>query len=300
MEGNFDNVSLLTAIVPIRPSVDDFKNVISWLNYREALKIHFVLILDRPNAEIKRMAEDLVAGQNISPYSPKVDIVQGNFAGPGRARNAGLPFIDSQYVAFWDSDDYPNIPKIIHYLSRHQVQDPKLLVGSFEILRSGKDKQILQTNNHFQLARNPGLWRCLVPAGYIKAIEFPDILLGEDQVFLAKIIAGCPPIEFIGENFYSYVYGNSSQLTSTRDYSDLIKAETLLSEIDLTNTKKNERDFIYNLSTKQLLTMLIRGRLVIKLISILRIYKKLSANFWRESNSIKEMIRNPRKERFNG
>lgn len=300
MTENLGKISLLTVIVPIRPSLDDSKNVFGWIESEDARYIHFVLVLDRPTSAILQLWEEFGGRIRVSPDAPQVDVVVGNFGGPGRARNAGLIHADTQYVAFWDSDDHPNITQVIKHLISIKLQQPKLIIGSFEVVREGREKQIFRTCNLHQLARNPGLWRCLIPFETIEEMKFPDILLGEDQVFLANVLARSPQIEFLEDVFYSYVYGNSSQLTATKDYSDLAKAENLLSGIDVKNTSKEEREFIYNLSTKQLLTMLIRGQLTIKIISSARMAKKLISNIYKFSISLKAIISNPNKDRFNG
>lgn len=297
---NLDKISLLTAIVPIRPSLEDLENVFGWLESKDAESIHFVLVLDRPTPSILHLWAKFYANFNARPNAPKVDLVEGDFKGPGPARNAGFMYADSQYVAFWDSDDCPNIPRIVKYLLSIQLQQPKLVVGAFELIREGREKQFIQTNNLHQLARNPGLWRCLFPIELIKNNEFPDILLGEDQVFLANIISRSPQIEFREEVFYSYVYGNSGQLTSNKDFSDLVKAESLVSMIDVKNMNREEKDFIYNLSTKQLLTILLRGNLKIKTISVQRITRKLFSNIFIFAKSFKDMTSKSGKDRFNG
>ena len=300
MTENLGKISLLTVIVPIRPSLDELRNVFGWIESEDARYIHFVLVLDRPTSAMLQLWEEFSGRIRVSPDAPQVDVFVGEFGGPGRARNAGLIHADSQYVAFWDSDDHPNITQVIKHLISIKFQQPKLVIGSFEVVREGREKQIFRTSNLNQLARNPGLWRCLIPFETIEGMKFPDILLGEDQVFLANVIGRNPQVEFLEDIFYSYVYGNSNQLTATKDYSDLAKAETLLSSLDAKNTSKEGCDFIYNLSTKQLLTMLIRGQFTIKVISSGRLAKKLLLNFYKFSISLKTIVSNPNKDRFNG
>jgi glycosyltransferase involved in cell wall biosynthesis len=257
------------------------------------------LVLDRPTPAMVQLCEELNAENKSKPITLRVDVLKGVFGGPGPARNAGLTHVDSRYVAFWDSDDHPNIPLIIKYLTINKLQHPKLVVGSFEVVREGREKQIFQTNNLHQLAKNPGLWRCLIPFEFVEKIKFPEILLGEDQVFLAKVIARSPQVEYTESVFYSYVYGKSDQLTANKDFSDLLKAETLIAKIFIKNANKEEREFIYNLSTKQLLTMFLRGQLSIKIIASVRMIKKLILNFNRFSISLNQMLSNPSKDRFN-
>lgn len=293
-------ISLLTAIVPIRPSLDDLRNVFGWLEKEQTAHIHFVLILDRPTSTMLKVWAEFYADFKVRADAPQVDVIDGDFGGPGPARNAGLAHIDTQYVAFWDSDDHPNIPQIMKYLMSIKLQQPKLVVGSFEVIRQGGEKQTIHTYDLLQLARNPGLWRCLIPFESLGEIKFPNIVLGEDQVFLARIMAGCPPVEYSEIIFYSYMYGNSGQLTANKDFSDLVKAESLVTRIDVDNTNRNERDFIYNLSTKQLLTVLLRGQLRMKFISATRMVRKFVFNSYKFSKSLMDLIINTSKDRFNG
>jgi len=292
---SLEQVSLLTAIIPMKASLDDLDNLCSWFSQEGANFVHFVLVCDRATDEIT----DITRSFPFQFPFLRIDVLNGDFFGPGPARNAGMSLIDTAYVAFWDSDDTPNILSIISTLEHIDSAIEKLYVGSFVVKSTGCRSKVIRTANLIQFARNPGLWRCLIPANALPGNVFPQFLLGEDQVFLASIVANTKDIEYIDDIFYTYAYGNNGQLTSTKDFSHLKFTESIIRKIDTTDCPREVSNFIYNLSTKQVLTMLRSGNIKIKCVSILRLTNRIMTGRRRSLNSIIAMARIPSPERFN-
>lgn len=295
MNKSLGQASLITAIIPMKASLDDLHNLCNWFSQEGAALVHFVLVCDRPTNEIR----DITRSLPLQFPWIRIDVLNGDFFGPGPARNAGMSLIDTAYVAFWDSDDTPNILPIITTLEHIDPGIEKIYVGSFVIKSTGYRSKVIRTSNLIQFARNPGLWRCLIPAKALPGNIFPKFLLGEDQVFLANIVASTQNIEFTENIFYSYAYGNYGQLTSTKDYSHLKFTESIIRAIDMRNSSPEVSNFIYNLSTKQVLTMLRSGNVKIKCVSILKLTKRIMIDRRRCINSIITMARVPSPERFN-
>ena len=252
MDENLGKNSLLTAIIPMRPSLADLDNLVNWFSQEGAELVHFVIVCDRATDEIRDITR-------LLPFRyPRlqINVINGEYFGPGPARNAGISLVSSRYVAFWDSDDLPDILRVVTTLKNIDPNNEKLHVGSFVIRSRGRSPKIIKTMNLTQLARNPGLWRCLIPSKTLVGNSFPGYLLGEDQVFLANVVAQAKDIEYTEDIFYTYMYGNSGQLTSTKDYSHLQFTESLIRAIDKSSSTVEISDFIYNLSTKQLLKMI--------------------------------------------
>ena len=288
-------VSLLTAIIPMKASLDDLDNLCNWFSQEGANFVHFVLVCDRATSEIR----DITRSLPLQFPHLQIDVLNGDYFGPGPARNAGMSLIDTAYVAFWDSDDTPNILPILTTLEHIEPGIEKLYVGSFVVKSTGCRSKVIKTTNLIQFARNPGLWRCLIPAKALPGNIFPQFLLGEDQVFLANIVADTKNIEYTEDIFYSYVYGNNGQLTSTKDFSHLKFTESIIRKIDTRDSSPEVSNFIYNLSTKQVLTMLRSGNFKIKCISILRLTKRIMTDRKRCLNSMIVMAKVPSPERFN-
>ena len=287
--------ALLTAIIPLKASLPDRANVMRWLLRENASSIHFVFVFDRPTAEIKK------ANRTVHSQFPnfQIDIVEGEFFGPGSARNAGFVFIDTKYVAFWDSDDNPNLEEILSFLARAGAESEKVYVGAFDIEIAGQGIKRIQTLNLTQLARNPGLWRCLIPSRLMAGCEFPSNLLGEDQVFLAKVLINASNIEFVDRHFYTYSYGNQGQLTSSKDLSQLQESEKLLATISRFGTSHEISRFVFDLSSKQLLTLLRYGNTKQKSFSLVRLLRRVLVHRRQGIASILLMLQVPIKERFN-
>jgi len=225
-------------------------------------------------------------------------IIEGHFQGPANARNRGLDRVDTPYVVFWDSDDQPNISAVVDSLSNTSLSTREVIIGAFSITRPGVDGVKFQTSNFSQLARNPGLWRCAFPADLIGNTRFPNILLGEDQVFLARIINSASRIKFVDEVFYDYKFGTTSQLTSTKNYRSLLAAEKLIFEIDKKNPHSENADFLLTLRIRQLATILLRGKMNLRLIAFLKLIAMILSVPTKTMSTLKSLLNMPDSEKF--
>lgn len=293
---NLNKKFLLTAIIPIQPRPSDLRNVFNWIESDISHAIHYVLVLDRPTEEITKLMADFLGANH---EGNRVDVNIGNFFGPGNARNAGLTYIDTPFVAFWDSDDWPHIPTILKFVANLDANASKLYVAAFNVEYAAKEAKLVTTSNLLEMAMNPGIWRCIFPSNLVRNCAFPDTQLGEDQVFLAQVISLCEEIEFSKEVFYSYNFGQPNQLTKVTDFSHLTYSQILLSRIDLTNAKESHREFVENLEIKQLATMLSRGSTKVRSIAILRLCKKVAQNRTRGLSAVAKMLRIREAERIN-
>jgi hypothetical protein len=68
----------------------------------------------------------------------------------------------------------------------------------------------------FKTVRNPGIWRWAFQRPIIDGVFFPNLLMGEDQVFLANLNIDWLKVYRGKENVYDYIQGNPSQLTASR------------------------------------------------------------------------------------
>jgi glycosyltransferase involved in cell wall biosynthesis len=111
----------------------------------------------------------------------------GNFGGPGLARNELLANFKSDYVVFWDADDFPHVETIRKFLNHYTGDKKKFIVGQWELRQVGKKTSRSSDSNLSSVAFQPGLWRILCPSVVISGELFPATRMGEDQVYLFNI-----------------------------------------------------------------------------------------------------------------
>ena len=263
----------LTVIVPVSSLRDDSERLARWLKEPEIESLSVVIVLD--GADLPSKLETIIRSR------PQVKLLKGNFGGPGPSRNAGLAFVTTEYVCFWDSDDYPYLDRYSLGVNEISKSRGDVAIGQFEISRENLHTQ----NRHMrliphlddlavELSKNPGIWRFIFRTSSIQGIQFPDIPMGEDQVFIARYFSHSRKVILLDFPIYRYVKHSNIQLTKDpSSVSRLIDStKCIVKEIS------NELEFSLILSisfiTKQCLTILKNSPLPIK-ISALRIYGNL-------------------------
>jgi glycosyltransferase involved in cell wall biosynthesis len=144
--------------------------------------------------------------------NPKEKFVYGSFGSPGEARNAGLKICTSDYVIFWDVDDLPEIETTCTVLRDLSVESSEALVGKWTPL---DNKETVLGNQPIDVGNNPGLWRWIFRRSLIGQTKFTDLMWGEDQLFLAEILAKDPNISKVDVILYRYNDKSSDSLTSS-------------------------------------------------------------------------------------
>ena len=209
------NTPVATAIVPVKNMSGQMKNISSWLHQLESLSIEIIFVDDDSTdstlnelAALKKHFDSLV-----------IQVVSGEFFGPGGARNAGLSLARGQWVFFWDSDDTPYPKAFFKMIKSAEERGLDYAVGdwiespstNFERVSSLKGPH---GSKFIDLIKYPGVWRWAFKRSAIGNIRFPNILLGEDLVFLSKLQIRLSKVYKHLEPVYSYTTGNESQLTS--------------------------------------------------------------------------------------
>jgi glycosyltransferase involved in cell wall biosynthesis len=202
---------MLTAIVPVSGMAGRLHNLENWLSAIQDLEIVVVIVHDYRDSETEKQLLTILAAAD----SPKTVFLSGAYGSPGAARNAGLERVDSQFVCFWDSDDLPHPQFILTDLEIYS-RDCEVLVGQYvRKPDDSKDIQEVKSNDTSlrDVAMNPGLWRMIFRRDFISSTEFRKMRMGEDQLFLAEIMALKPRVTFTDTIFYEYFVGNPGQLT---------------------------------------------------------------------------------------
>lgn len=205
---------MLSVVVPYHLNLNSSYFIENWLP--NCTEIEVILVQDLHHETSNISIEFLVAKY------PDINIIHlsGYFNGPGGARNAGIAIANSEYIAFWDIDDYPNVFNVIEMTKN--VITAKCVAGVGYFLESEVNPQnsrlnngfVYQSQNIFSLAINPGIWRWVFNKNAILANSFEDITMGEDQVFLQALNIFDHKILKYEDVVYTYIKGWPKQLTS--------------------------------------------------------------------------------------
>jgi glycosyltransferase involved in cell wall biosynthesis len=203
----------LSAIVPVNNYFQHRSNIEKIIHDCVSLEIELILVLDRQSSEA---SEDLRAlFKKSDGYGLVIACDSGN---PGGARNAGLICATAEWITFWDCDDEPRVSKIFEMILSSSEAKNQVLVGSFQIKSlEGETStiRILDLNNwDIDLGLNPGIWRFVFRKDLIEDTRFPDARMGEDQIFLQRVISKEPDV--LISHIVTYVYRTNvpNQLTS--------------------------------------------------------------------------------------
>jgi glycosyltransferase involved in cell wall biosynthesis len=213
-------MKLLSILVPIKNMADRLTHIEIWLQRISHYNSEVIFIVDSSSDETFSNLNTIVDSNNYE----KVKIIKGNFGGPGEARNFGIAQASGDWVAFWDSDDNPNVDAFVNMVLNAQQDGKQIAVGGWkkiipdlEISRVWfKKARDLNLPYFFKTVRNPGIWRWAFQRPIIDGVFFPNLLMGEDQVFLANLNIDWLKVYRGKENVYDYIQGSPSQLTASR------------------------------------------------------------------------------------
>ena len=271
---------LLSVIVPVGDMAGRLEFLELWLKQIHNYPMEVILVHDKTFMPVGSDLKELLETVNSS----RVILTQGIFGNPGSARNTGLEFANGSWIAFWDSDDIPNVENVLAAVNTSRIDD-EILVGDFSVF----DIKSMRYRNPFvslsginAVAMNPGMWRMIFRKQTIGDTRFPSLKMGEDQVFLSHLNFGLKNLRFFNSIFYQYNIGGASQLTkSVIALRDL----PLASEIILGHAKKaNRKQTIFDMQLffRQQITVLKNGDLKLKISTYKfagRCLRKLSINF---------------------
>jgi len=208
---------LATVVVPVKNMSGRVKNMSSWLEEAEDFSIEIIFVDDdSTDSTFNELAE-------LKQYfdSLKIQVINGVFSGPGGARNAGLSLAQGQWVVFWDSDDIPYPKAFFEMIKVATRRELDFAVGNWIESPNNNFQQVTlkiatHGNNLRELIEYPGIWRWAFRRSAIGDARFPQILLGEDLIFLSKLQIRLSRVYRCRELVYSYSTGDESQLTSDK------------------------------------------------------------------------------------
>lgn len=218
-----------------------------------------ILIVDSADPQaLREFEESITKIENLR-------VLSGVFANPGGPRNLGIKEALGSWIAFIDSDDKTDFKKFLQVILEAQELGTELVVGSFSVEKEGSIRthilnQEASKKKIESIARSPGIWRMGFRRTVVGGVKFPEIKMGEDQVFLARLNFWKLKVHFSPELVYCYRSGTSGQLTMNKKaISDLVKAQEETLKVLL--SKKNiygDSKIIAIMLSKQFLTAIRR------------------------------------------
>ena len=229
--------NIISIIVPVYGEIQSLTEFESWINGLSDFEgqIGVVISYDSTGSEISKYNLKTIKDLNVA----HCQILEGNFGGPGRARNAALDVVNADWIVFCDADDVPDLKKIKSLVEKAIDLSSEVAIGSYKVKNSFNQKEIfhiLKTQsslrNAMYISKNPGIWRFAFNRNSMDDIRFPDLRMGEDQLFLMEYFKKNRNVLFSREIIYTYYRGVSGQLTSQlMSKKELVKCLELAKEI---------------------------------------------------------------------
>lgn len=203
----------LTAVIPISNYQIHAENIEFILESASKFGIEVILVLDnQPHQAFDRLF------QIIKHLKIEGRVIQEEFDNPGGSRNCGLQFSTRKWIAFWDCDDFPLIEEVIKLIKDAESANARVAIGNYEVEDLRTHKIVIQKMNlkspQVDIGLSPGIWRMIFSRDAIIGIQFPQLSMGEDQVFLQRVINYETKIIFRNRVVYRYRTGVNSQLTA--------------------------------------------------------------------------------------
>lgn len=246
--------SPLTVVIPISNFQIHAKNIESILESASKFGIEVILVLDN---QPQQAFDQLL--QIIKHLKIEGKVIREEFNNPGGSRNSGLQLASRKWIAFWDCDDFPLIEEAIKLIQDAESSNARVAVGNYEVEDLRTHNVVIQKMNlkspQIDTGLNPGIWRMIFSKDALIGNEFPQLSMGEDQVFLQRVINHEPMVIFRNRVVYRYRTGVNSQLTdSPKRRRDLVPAHELaLAEY---NPHGEMRKMAETMLVRQELTML--------------------------------------------
>lgn len=225
------NSPLLTAIVPVYYKENDLSRLAKWMGEISLfhLPIEVILIQDGDPNSRHPWLEELAKLPNRFPV--RLKIVDKRSA--GGARNAGLEAATGEWIIFWDCDDEARPREIVELL---KITEPRanVVISEFEIedYALGSRSKPSYTGDLLDLCETLGWWRIAFRRSRIAELRIPELSMGEDQIFVARLNLNDQEIIYSHKIVYTYVTNRSGQVTGNHThYADLACSIVKLGEV---------------------------------------------------------------------
>jgi len=163
-------------------------------------------------------------------YPKLIEVIHKQNGGLSDARNAGLEIVKSDYVLFFDSDDFASENLISEVKKCINTHHPDLIVFDYYQYFSKTDtKEVIQIgcrqDKVYQLSLQPSIltkvknaaWNKVYRTSLFKDIRYPKGYLYEDLGTTYKLFLKAKRICFINQPLYNYLADRGGNITTTVD-----------------------------------------------------------------------------------
>jgi len=293
-----DKKVLLSVITPVTALANNLHNLSSWLIRIIDKPIEVILIHDKSDIHTGPQLKKII----FEAKNPNVIYIEDEFGSPGLARNEGLKLVSGEWVCFWDADDLPILDEIFLLFEKKFDSGIDCIVASYISIDLQTSERIIHRiseRNQVIIGLNPGLWRFIFRKTSLSKIKFTDLLMAEDQVFLAEYLSNKRIMHISSEITYTYFKGNLLSLTNNKfALNDLGKSSKYTLQI-MNRTNDGDLLIIGVMLARQVISGIKHGNLKCKIFVILNLIRGiiLSKNKTRK-NLLNGFYINVFKDRF--
>ena len=289
----------LSVITPVTRQANNLQNLSYWLSKLSNKSIEVLLIHDKSDSCTGPQLKELLAAIDNS----NILYFEGEFGSPGIARNEGLKNARGEWLCFWDSDDLPWLEEVYLLMQTNMNSTTDCIVTNYISLNRQTGVKFINRiskNYQAQIALNPGLWRFFFSKSSLGEIKFTNLMMAEDQIFLAEYLKNDLNLQISEKITYSYFKGNPNSLTSNKyALNDLGNASSRTLAI-MNSIKEVNLLIVGIMFVRQVISGLKYGNLRCKIVILNNLARSilLSRNAIRK-NVIKGFFINILKEKYN-
>jgi len=238
----------LTCVVPVSRLSNIHQELIGIIDSAIASRVHLILVHDIQDEESGRILNSILENRT----SVFIEIHSGVFGNPGSARNYGMKFVRTKWVAFSDGDDVPQFENMIALVSLCENSNSDLGVGAIEV---NELCDPFRKFVHFPpkiedistgLALFPAFTRIVYNNVFLQNINFIASRMGEDQIFVLEILNRLPKFVVTSETVYTYLVGRDFQATNSESaFNDLALSIRSLLDVVPSSPKMQEVKLVF-------------------------------------------------------